>query len=71
MSQKSIEEIKVEIAQRTIDAKSLKEEVENRETQVNALRKEVEEDLEEQQKLRVSKMFHRICLKWVNTHFML
>ena len=52
--QKSVEELKMEIAQRTIDAKSLKEEVENRETQVNALRKEVEEDLDEQQKLRVS-----------------
>lgn len=51
--QKSVEELKVEIAQRTIDAKSLKEEVENRETQVNELRKEVEGDLEEQQKLRV------------------
>lgn len=50
--QKSVEELKMEIAQRTIDAKSLKEEVENRETQVNALRKEVEEDLDEQQKLR-------------------
>lgn len=51
--QKSCEEVKVEIAQRTIDVKSLKEEVENREVQVNMLRKEVEEDLEEQQKLRV------------------
>ena len=55
--QKSVEELKMEIAQRTIDAKSLKEEVENRETQVNALRKEVEEDLDEQQKLRVSHNF--------------
>ena len=51
--QKSVEELKVEIAQRTIDAKSLREEVANRETQVNELRKEVEVDLEEQQKLRV------------------
>ncbi|RMX44803.1 hypothetical protein pdam_00016359 [Pocillopora damicornis] len=50
--QKSVEELKVEIAQRTIDCKSLKEEVENREVQVNALRKEVEDDLEEQQNLR-------------------
>lgn len=50
--QKSVEELKVEIAQRTIDCKSLKEEVENREVQVNALRKEVEGDLEEQQNLR-------------------
>ena len=51
---KSIEELKVETAQRTIDVKSLKEEVENREKQVNELCKEVEEDLDEQQKLRVS-----------------
>ncbi|XP_015758024.1 PREDICTED: coiled-coil domain-containing protein 146-like [Acropora digitifera] len=50
--QKSIEELKVEIAQRTIDTKNLKEEVENREKQVNALHKEVEGDLEEQQKLK-------------------
>lgn len=50
--QKSVEELKVEIAQRTIDCKSLKEEVENREVLVNALRKEVEDDLEEQQNLR-------------------
>lgn len=50
--QKSVEELKVEIAQRTIDCKSLKEEVENREVQVNALKKEVEDDLEEQQNLR-------------------
>lgn len=50
--QKSVEELKVEIAQRTIDCKSLKEEVENREVQVNALKKEVEGDLEEQQSLR-------------------
>ena len=51
--QKSCEELKVEIAQRTIDVKGLKEELENREEHVNGLRKEVETAQEEQQKLRV------------------
>ena len=52
--QKAIEEIQMEIAQRGVDIKDLKEEVENREKQVGEVRKEVENDLDEQQRLRVS-----------------
>lgn len=52
--QKSIDDLKKDVAQRTVDIKGLKEELESREEKINVIRKEVDEDLENQQSLRVS-----------------
>ncbi|EDO49671.1 predicted protein [Nematostella vectensis] len=49
---KSVEDLKIEIAQRTVETKSLREELENRQKLVDELHKEVEGDLEKQQTLR-------------------
>jgi len=55
--QKSIDDLKKEVAQRTVDIKGLKEELESREEKVNVIRKEIDEDLESQQSLRVSYVY--------------
>lgn len=51
--QKSIDDLKKEVAQRSVDLKGFKEELEGRGEKINVIRKEVDEDLEIQQNLRV------------------
>jgi predicted nucleic acid-binding Zn-ribbon protein len=59
--QKSIDDLKKEVAQRTVDIKGLKEELVNRDVKINAIKKEIDEDLENQQSLRVSLV--EVCYK--------